>query len=104
MRYPEVARRNRRMMLLLILGLILSLILMSLPLYTFDADVYTKKSANTFVGDEKYVAARAEAEQAAEDYRAQGFDVEVHENVLERVNSKGKTTSLVTFTVSQRYS
>ena len=104
MRYPEVARRNRRMMLLLILGLILSLILMSLPLYTFDADVYTKKSANTFVGDEKYVAARAEAEQAAEDYRAQGFDVEVHEDVLERVNSKGKTTSLVTFTVSQRYS
>lgn len=104
MRYPEVRRRNRRMVLLLFLGMILSLILMSLPLYTFDADVYTKKSSNTFVGDEKYVAALAEAEAAAESYRSQGFDVEVRENVLERVNSKGKTTSLVTFTVSQRYS
>ena len=104
MRYPEIRKQNRRMFLLIIIGLILSLILMSLPLYTFEAGVYTKKSANTFVGDEKYAAAKAEAEAFAEDYRAQGFDVEVSESVLERTNSKGKTTSLVTFTVSQRYS
>ena len=92
------------MILMILLGIVLSLILMSLPLYSFDVGVYTKKSSNTFVGDEKYLAVREEVEAVAEDYRAQGFDVEVHENVLERVNSKGKTTSLITFTVSERVS
>ena len=57
MRYPEIRKQNRRMFLLLIAGLILTLVLMSLPLYSFEAGIYTKKSANTFVGDEKYVAA-----------------------------------------------
>ena len=104
MRYPEVRQKNRRMLLLLIVGLVLTLILMSLPLYSFDVGVFTKKSGNTFVGDEKYQAARAEVEAVAEDYRAQGFDVEIQEDVLERVNSKGKTTSLITFTVTERYS
>ena len=104
MRYPEIRQQNRRMLLLLLAGLVLTLILMSLPLYSFDVGVYTKKSGNTFVGDEKYQAARAEVEAVAEDYRAQGFDVEIEENVLERVNSKGKTTSLITFTVTERYS
>jgi len=103
-RYPEIRQQNRRMLLLLLAGLVLTLILMSLPLYSFDVGVYTKKSGNTFVGDEKYQAARAEVEAVAEDYRAQGFDVEIEENVLERVNSKGKTTSLITFTVTERYS
>ena len=60
MRYPEVRQQNRRMLLLLIIGLVLTLILMSLPLYSFDVGVYSKKSANTFVGDEKYQAAREE--------------------------------------------
>ena len=100
MRYPEVRRQNRRMLLLLILGLILTSILMSLPLYSFDVGVYTKKSGNTFVGDEKYQTVRAEVEAVAEEYRSQGFDVEIREDVLERVNSKGNTTSLVTFTVT----
>ena len=103
-RYPEVKKQNLHMFVLLVLGLVLSLVLMSLPLYSFDVGVYTKKSANTFVGDEKYAEAKAEAEAVAEDYRAQGLDVELSEDVLERVNSKGKTTSLVTFTVSQRNS
>ena len=104
MRYPEVKQQNRRMLLLLITGLVLTLVLMSLPLYSFDVGVYTRKSANTFVGDDKYQAAREEVEAVAEDYRRQGFDVEINENVLERVNSKGQTTSLITFTVSERYS
>ena len=103
MRYPEVKQQNRKMLILFLVGLILTLVLMSLPLYGFDVGIYTKKSANTFVGDEKYQAARAEVEEVAEEYRAQGFDVEIQENVLERVNSKGKTTSLITFTVNQRY-
>ena len=101
-RYPEIKKQNLRMAALLILGLVLTLVLMSLPLYTFEIGVYTKKSPNTFVGDEKYIAAKAEAEAAAADYRSQGFDVEVSESVLERTNSKGKTTSLVTFTVNER--
>ncbi|MBQ6518011.1 MAG: carbohydrate ABC transporter permease [Anaerolineaceae bacterium] len=100
--YPEIKKQNLRMTALLVLGLVLTLILMSLPLYTFEIGVYTKKSPNTFVGDEKYIEAKAEAEAAADEYRAQGFDVEVTESVLERTNSKGKTTSLVTFTVMER--
>ena len=101
-RFPEIRKQNSRMLILLILGLALTLVLMSLPLYSFEVGVYTKKSPNTFVGDEKYIAAREEAEAAAAGYRAQGMDVEISESVLERTNSKGKTTSLVTFTVSQR--
>lgn len=104
MRYPEVKQQNRKMLILFLTGLVLTLILMSLPLYSFDVGVYTKKSGNTFVGDEKYLAVREEVEAVAEDYRAQGFDVEIQESVLERVNSKGNTTSLITFTVTQRYS
>jgi uncharacterized protein len=42
------------MLILFLAGLILTLILMSLPLYRFSASVYSKKSSNTFVGDEKY--------------------------------------------------
>ena len=56
MRVPEVKQQNRKMLILFLAGLILTLILMSLPLYSFDIGVYTKKSANTFVGDEKYLA------------------------------------------------
>ena len=104
MRYPEVRQQNRRMLLLLIIGLILTLTLMSLPLYNFEVGVYSKKSGNTFVGDEKYQQVRTEVESVAEEYRAQGFDVEIQESVIERVNSKGETTSLITFTISERYS
>ena len=104
MRYPEVRRQNRNMLLLLMIGLALTLILMSLPIYSFDVGVYSKKSGNTFVGDEKYQQVRAEVESAAEEYRSQGFDVEIQESVIERVNSKGETTSLITFTISERYS
>ena len=103
MNSPETGRQNRRALLFLLLGLVLSLVLMSLPLLSFEARVYTKKSGNTFVGDEKYTAALAEVEAVAEEYRAQGFDVSLKEDVLERVNSKGKTTSLVTFTLSETY-
>ena len=53
-RYPEIKKQNLRMFILVIVGIALTLILMSLPLYTFDIGVYTKKSANTFVSDEKY--------------------------------------------------
>ena len=104
MNIPELRAQNRRWLLLLITGLALTLILMSLPLYSFTASVYTKKSGNTFVGDARYQSARAEVEAVAEEYRAKGFDMEITEDVLERVNSKGETTSLITFSLNQRYS
>ena len=59
MRDPDVLRSNRRALCLVILGIVLSMILLSMPLYSFNANVYTKKSPNTFVGDEKYQAVRA---------------------------------------------
>ena len=104
MRAPELKGVNRRSLLLLTLGIVLALILMSLPLYSFTADVYVKKSPNTFVGDEKYQAAMAEVQAVADEYRAQGFDVQIGEDVLQRVNSKGETTSLITFTVNESFS
>ena len=92
MRNPDLKKTNRLGLLLLIVGLVLALILMSLPLYRFNAAVYIKKSPNTFVGDEKYLAVKEEVETVAESYRAQGFDVQLDEDVLTRVNSKGETS------------
>ena len=103
MRHPDFASSNRRAILLMIIGLVLALILMSLPLYHFNISVYTKKSPNTFVGDEKYLAVRAEVEETAQKYREQGFDVEIGEDVVERVNSKGQKTSLITFTINESF-
>ena len=104
MKDSSVLSSNRRALILIVLGLVLSMILLSMPLYSFNACVYTKKSPNTFVGDEKYQAVRAEVEAVADEYRAQGFEAEIGEDVLERVNSKGETTSLITFTVNERIS
>ena len=71
--------RNRLSVILLVLGLVLAGILMALPLYSFTASVYTKKSSNTFVGDEKYQEVRAEVEAEAENFRSQGMNVDITE-------------------------
>jgi multiple sugar transport system permease protein len=100
---PEAARRqNIRALILAAAALTMILVLFSLPVYQFNTGLYTKKSGNTFVGDDRYVAARAEVDAAAEEYRAQGEygEISVAENVTERVNSKGETTSLIVFTVN----
>ena len=73
---------------------------LTLPLVTFQTDVYTKRSANTFVGDEKYEEVKAEVEAVAAQY--EGSSIE--ETVTERVNSKGVTTSMVAFTVKETIS
>ena len=96
-------KNNRVIFGLFICVLVCACAIMSLPLYSFNASVYTKKSSNTFVGDEKYVEARAEVEEEAENYRSQGFDVQINETVTERTNSKGETTSLVAFTIDQTF-
>ncbi len=96
-------QQNRSALLLLTVGFALALVLFSMPLSTFSANVYTKKSANTFKGDEKYFAALEEVNAAAEEYRAKGFAVEIAENETLRTNSKGETTSLMTFTIHETF-
>lgn len=104
MNNSSIAKKNKTALALLLVAVILAGILMSIPTYHFDSSVYTKKSSNTFVGDEKYVEARAEVDAIAEEYRANGMDVTINETVTERTNSKGETTSLVAFTISEKFS
>ena len=98
--YP--LKRNRRSLATVCMALALFFVLLSLPVYQFSTGLYTKKSSNTFVGDERYIAARAEVDAAAEAYRAGGAygTIQITETVTERVNSKGETTSLVAFNVT----
>ena len=100
---PEaVLRVNRRALVAALLALLLCLVAMSLPVWEFSATVFAKKSGNTFVGDEKYLAARTEVEEAAAAYAAEnGGAPEIVESVTERTNSKGKKTSMVAFEVRQ---
>lgn len=97
----DTAAKNRKSIIFCAVMLVLAIVLLSLPVYEFNATLYTKRSGNTFVGDEKYIEVKAEVEAAAEEFRAQGHEgVEISEQVTERVNSKGVTTSMVAFTVT----
>lgn len=91
-------KKNRTTLLICINCMIITLAILTLPLAFFETNIFVKRSANTFVGDEKYVEARAEVEAAAAQY--EGATIE--ESVTERVNSKGVTTSMVTFTVKEK--
>ena len=92
---------NLRALLAGLLCIALSAVLISLPVYHFEANVYTKRSGNTFVGDERYQAARQEVDALVADYSARGIETDVTEVVIERVNSKGDTTSLIVFRVNK---
>lgn len=100
---PEktLRKRNVRALCLSLAAMALLLVLFSLPVYTFDTALLTKKSGNTFVGDERYVAARAEVEIKAAEYGANAAlgAITVTQDVTERVNSKGEATSMVAFRV-----
>ena len=98
-----IAKKNRTALAVMLLAIVAVVVLLSLPAYKFTSSVYTKKSANTFVGDEKYVEVRAEVDAVAEEYRASGMDVSVNESVTERTNSRGETTSMVAFSVDQAF-
>ena len=98
---PELKKKNRLSLIILAIGLALTLLISSLPIYTFQTGIYTKKSPNTFVGDDTYKEVKAEVEAIADDYRAQGYEVEIREEVTERTTSKGEKTSLVAFTIEQ---
>ena len=90
-------RKNKSTLLVCINCMIITLAILLLPLAFFETSIYVKRSANTFVGDEKYVEVRAEVEAVA----AQHEGAVIEESVTERVNSKGVTTSMVTFTVKE---
>lgn len=86
----------------ILLGVALAIVIFVLcsPVMTFETRLFTKKSGNTFVGDEKYVAVKAEVEEAAKEYEAKGVgDIRITEEVTERTNSKGEKTSMVAFNV-----
>ncbi len=83
--------------LCLVLCLLLAAVF-TLPMFRLTSTAYTKRYANTFVGDERYLAALEEVKALLPEY---GDDAEITENVIERVNSKGVTTSIVTFTILQ---
>ena len=97
---PSENTSRGRILLLLLAALILTVLCCSMTFLEFSSQLYIKRSPNTFVGDEKYQAARAEAEQQLEAFRAQGVDGVIEEEVIERVNSKNEKTSLVIFTIS----
>ena len=99
----EITGKNRIALILFVLALAIAAALMSYPSYRFTASVYTKKSSNTFVGDEKYTQVLAEVEEEADRFRSQGMDVEIRESVTERTNSKGEKTSLVAFSIEQTF-
>ena len=104
MRSPDaIKKQNRTALALLLAALVIVGILLSLPAYSFVSSVYTKKSSNTFVGDEKYQEAMAEINAVADEYRERGFEVHIEEAVTERTNSKGETTSLITFTINEKF-
>ena len=95
-------KKNRLALILCAAAAALCLLLACLPVAEFTTSVYTKKSGNTFVGDERYEAARAEAEAALEERRAQtGREAVLTETVTERTNSKGEKTSMVAFAVRE---
>ena len=58
-------RKNKSTLLVCINCMIITLAILLLPLAFFETSIYVKRSANTFVGDEKYVEARAEVEAVA---------------------------------------
>lgn len=99
----DIRRQNKAAIAVILVALIAVGILFTLPAFQFEAAVYTKKSPNTFVGDEKYYETLEEVNAVAEEYRAAGYEVEYYEDVTERVNSKGVTTSLITFVLTESF-
>ena len=93
----EIRRVNLLALAGCVIAVALTLALLLMPLYDFTATVYAKKSANTFVGDEKYLDLRAEAESVVAERMAQnsGVTARIEESITERVNSKGETKSTI---------
>ena len=93
-------RRNRLALAGAVLACLLIILVLFLPAFHFNATVFTKRSGNTFVGDERYMAAMNEVNQAVADFESRGIHTKTSEEIIERVNSKGETTSLIIFRVN----
>lgn len=52
-------RQNKSRLLVCLSCVLITLSVLLLPLAFFETNIFVKRSANTFVGDEKYVEARA---------------------------------------------
>lgn len=88
-------KKNGMALFVCALMLVMTVALLFLPVHEFSTAVFSKKSGNTFVGDDRYVKAYADVEAAAAAYE----NAEIKETVTERVNSKGVTTSMVAWEV-----
>ncbi len=98
----QIRQKNLRSLTAALVIAALALGMLLLPVYSFSATVFAKKSGNTFVGDERYQEARAEVEaEAAARAEKTGRTPEIVENVIERTNSKGEKTSMVAFEVRE---
>ena len=88
--------------LLCIIGLVLMIALVAMPVYRLEIPLFEKRSGNTFPGDERYLAARAEAEAVYKQYSTERDygNVTLKEDQILRTNSKGIQTSMMTFTVN----
>ena len=64
----SVRRKNLMALAVCAAALILTLVIVSLPVYTLDINLLTKKSGNTFVGDERYLAAKETVDAAVAEY------------------------------------
>ena len=99
---PDAQPRSRKAgMILVAAALALIVILVSLPLFEATTAVYAKKSANTFVGDEKYQSVKAEVEAAAAEYSDFG-DIVLDEAVTLRDKFDGTQSSMIAFTASTK--
>ena len=99
---PDRLEKNKRTgRILSLCALAMTVILLCLPVFEAATAVYTKKSPNTFKGDEKYTAVKAEVEEAIKDYEEFG-DVQLKEDVTLRDKSDGTQSSMITFTASTK--
>ncbi|MDO4547577.1 MAG: carbohydrate ABC transporter permease [Clostridia bacterium] len=103
----EDARRVNHMGFALCLAAVIFIaIIMAMPFYDFTTSIFSKRSGNTFVGDERYLEAKAEMDAALETFESRDIEGELllSEQVTQRVNSKGETTSMVAFSINLRIS
>ena len=90
---------KKKIFILIAISIVLIGAVCSLSFLRFSSQLYLKRSPNTFKGDEKYEETLAEVKAELEAFRAEGIEGSINEQVIERVNSKGVTTSLIIFTI-----
>ena len=98
--FPSGVSTRKTVLFLLLAALIMTAVICSLTFLRFSSQLYVRRSPNTFIGDEKYLTVKQEVELEIENFRTQGVEGSIDEQVIERVNSKNEKTSLVIFTIN----